>query len=53
MSDLNLDGFKRFMNESHTKEGRERQRLASEAALIQHGRAYDLEVEDDWADPVS
>lgn len=47
MSDLNLDGFKRFMNESHTKEGRERQRLASEAALIQHGRAYDLEVEDD------
>ena len=47
MTDLNFNSFKRYMDESHTEEGRERQRLASEAALIQHGRAYDLEVEDD------
>lgn len=50
MSDLNFDSFKRYMDESHTEEGRERQRKASEAALIKHGRAHDLEAEDEGED---
>lgn len=44
MSDLNFDSFQRFMAESHTEEGRKRQEEDSMRSLIQHGRAYDLEV---------
>lgn len=47
MSDLNFDSFQRFMAESHTEEGRKRQEADSMRSLIQHGRATDLEVEDD------
>lgn len=47
MPDLNFDSFQRFMAESHTEEGRERQEEDSMRSLIQHGRAYDLAVDDD------
>lgn len=47
MTDLNFENFKQFMDESHTEEGRERQEEDSMRSLIQHGRAYDLAVDDD------
>lgn len=47
MTDLNFNNFKRYLDESHTEEGRKRQEAESQRILVRIGRATDLEMEDE------